>query len=222
VSPSEPPKDKPPLHIVRPGDQPPNHRVNKAQRTQLLSVVEQLYLDGNRLGQIVEVLRQAEQKGTLPHVSVSTVRKLLNESIALIERDSQTSLLQNRQRFVNRQYRHMREARKAAIGDPTHGIAPRPAAWSAVRGFEDNIARAQGLYAPDHLKISFAQGENIARMIGDLSDDEVSRIAALQGEVQRKARLYEVAIDTAGEPVPREESPALPEKSQGTNSSAHD
>ena len=151
-------------------------------------------------------VRQGADKGTLPRVSRPTIRSMLDEVLALLERESHATLHQQRERFVNRNLRHMRAARKAAEGDSARGIAPRPAAWTAVKGFEDNIARVQGLFVPEKLMISFGQSENIARILGDLSDE---------AELQHKASLYDRAIDTPGEPVPRDPIPALPEKSSG-------
>ena len=213
--PSDLPPDKPRLRVVRPDDGQPPKRLNRAQRTQLLGVVEQLYLDGHRVEQIVDIFRQGADKGTLPRVSRPTIRSMLDEVLALLERESHATLHQQRERFVNRNLRHMRAARKAAEGDPARGIAPRPAAWTAVKGFEDNVARVQGLFVPEKLMISFGQSENIARILGDLSDEEASRMAQLQAELQHKASLYDRAIDTPGEPVPRDPVPALPEKSSG-------
>lgn len=207
MSNTDPPSDKPRLRVVKDGDGPRSRKPTKAQRTQLQNVIEQLMLDGQRREQIAEVLAQAEQKGQLPHVSKATLTKHMQAIEQLWVEDGRSSRQQNRQKAVNRNLRHMREARKAGK-------------WNSVHAFEETIAKLQGLFAPEHLQISFAQSENIARIIGDLNDDEYARMAEERERELREAMLYRQAIDTPGEPMPRDPAPvlappALPEKARG-------
>lgn len=197
---TEPPdKPKPPLRVVRPGDPSDRKRgYSRGDRTKLLGVVEQLMLDGQRRDQIVSVLQQAETAGQLPHVSKAKLSQAMRTVEQLWSDDARAARATNRQKAINRCLRHMRDARKDKK-------------WHAVKGFEELIAKLQGLAAPEHVQISFAQGENLARIIGDLNDDEISRMAADRERDMIEAERYRLAIDAPGEPLPRDGgTPRLP------------
>lgn len=172
----------------------------KSERAKLLQLVEQMMLDGHRIDRIYQVVGAPwSDSKPLPPVTMNRLRQMMVEVEQLWAEDAKSARAQNRQKSINRCIRHMREAQKLGR-------------WNAVCQFEDMIARLQGLYEPERVTVSFQASENVAAILTSLTDDDVRRMAEAQMEIHHKARQYDRAIDTIGEPMPA----ALPEKASSS------
>ena len=202
------------------GEEPPKRQgMTRIERQQILSLIEAQLTDRVRPITIYETLRRAHEKGYatpdgnllhLPLVSKVTFRKMVKEVEALFEEDRKENRTQAFERWVSRVHRHMRKADAARN-------------FHAVARFEEMIAKVQGFMTEKHaISVSFAQSEHVARILG-AGDDYICQLRDEQGEVLRKAELYDqiTGFDAIGEPVHPEpapsptEPPKLPERGTG-------
>lgn len=189
------------LRLAGSGEEPPEPPRTKGttnhERQRLLNLVEQLMLDGQREDQILEIIDRARispnpKIGPIPKCTRGGLKKLMTHVEQLWSDDARKSRQENRQRAINRNLRHMREARAAGQ-------------WNSVRGFEENLAKLQGLYAPEHLSVSLQQGINLSKILGDYDDEALSRMAEARDETERLAELYRASLDRLGDENPNRE-----------------
>ena len=228
--PPKPPDDKdkrkPHLRIAKDDDNAEGphpttykRKLTGAERYQVMSVIETKVIDGERPANIYETLRNAHEKGIptgpdtprayFPYVSKPAFKKMLQEVESLLEDDRvhRPNRLQLVDRTHARWMRHMRNASSARN-------------FHAVARFEEMIAKLHGMFIDkQQIQVSFAQSEHVARILSE-GDDFVRQLSQEQGEVTRKAALYDqiTSFEAIGEPIdsPRKEPevalPALPER----------
>ena len=138
----------------------------------------------------------------LPALSQGTVRKRYREvAREIVETMGATTI---RERAAIQLVRVHKEIERAGTDKN----------WGAVAMLERLVAQMTGTLEPERVVHTFAAGDALAAIAAGKSDEELLAEGAeemrRQRELERKARLYEEAIDTVGEPVP---PPALPERS---------